>query len=130
MDVFIDANIFLEIALQDAKKEACKQLLTQLPSNSCSTSDFILYTCLLQLEKRTHRSQHLKNFLQFIQILSYQILRPSQTEMRRAIEYMTLYQLDFDDALVVSCMHHNGIKTLLSLDKDFDRVKGIKRIEP
>jgi len=38
--------------------------------------------------------------------------------------------LDFDDALVISCMKANNIRDLISFDRHFDKVKGIRRIEP
>jgi predicted nucleic acid-binding protein len=46
---------------------------------------------------------------------------------------MKSYNLDFDDAVVVSIMASNKISRLVSFDKDFDRVKDealVNRIEP
>ena len=49
--------------------------------------------------------------------------------MALATVYLNRYGLDFDDALVVACMSKNGLKSLISLDKDFDKVSAIKRIK-
>lgn len=50
--------------------------------------------------------------------------------MYDATEAMEKNELDFDDSLVVSCMKNNGIKKIVSLDKHFDKVKGVERIRP
>ena len=51
--IFIDANIFLEIFLKDEKSESCKSFLRSLESQGMPaiTSDFIVYTCLIQTER-------------------------------------------------------------------------------
>jgi predicted nucleic acid-binding protein len=38
--------------------------------------------------------------------------------------------LDFVDALVVAHMRHGHISTVVSFDRDFDRVPGIQRRDP
>lgn len=43
---------------------------------------------------------------------------------------MRKYNIDFDDALVVSSMAEAKIKKLISFDKDFDKIKEIERLEP
>ena len=43
---------------------------------------------------------------------------------------MSKHGLDFDDGLGVACMKKYGINELLSFDRDFDKVRDIKRIEP
>lgn len=48
----------------------------------------------------------------------------------KSIDIMGKYNLDFDDALVVSSMIANKIKKLVSFDKHFDVVREIERIEP
>ena len=130
--IFIDANIFLEVALENNKKEACKNYLEQLLRQEIPlyTTDFILYTCLLQLERQTKDPERMKNFLQFIHHLPIEILHPDLAENYFAIECKAKHKLTFDDALILSTMTHRGIPTLLSLDKDFDRIKTIQRIEP
>ena len=45
-----------------------------------------------------------------------------------AIEDMKKYNLDFVDALTLQTMKKYGVKEIYTKDKDFDRVKGVKRI--
>ncbi len=50
---------------------------------------------------------------------------------RRALDlYVTHPRLDFEDAVAIAHMERLGITTLLSYDRDFDRVPGITRQEP
>ena len=57
------------------------------------------------------------------------IVRPSFDELNYAIEISKIEKLDFDDSLVVACMRNYGIKGLASLDRHFDKVKGIEKVK-
>ncbi len=131
--VFIDANIFLELALENEKSSDCQQFFYNLNNSSTMgiTTDFIIYTSLLQIYRKLHSQDRMKRFLTILDNMPrLEIIRPTLYEMALAIDYMARYKLDFDDALVVSCATYNKIQTIVSFDKDFDKVKEIKRIEP
>jgi len=131
--VFIDANIFLEIILKDKKNEECKKFLKRIIDGEILgiTSDFIVFTCLLQIQHKTKDLNKMKDFIIFINsIFGLKIMRSSLSNLIKTINFMQEYKLDFDDALVISCMRSNNINNLISLDKDFDKVRFIKREEP
>jgi len=131
--VFIDANIFLEVILKDEKNESCKNYLNKIKNNEVMaiTSDFIIYTCLLQIERNIKDNEKLKKFILGINSLNgLEIIRPYLTDIHNAIEIANKESLDFDDSLVVSCMKSANINKLVSFDKHFDKVKTINRIEP
>ena len=131
--VFIDANIFLEVILKDEKNESCKNYLNKIKNNEIMaiTSDFIIYTCLLQIERNIKDNEKLKKFILGINSLNgLEIIRPYLTDIHNAIKIANKESLDFDDSLVVSCMKSANINKLVSFDKHFDKVKTIKRIEP
>lgn len=130
--VFVDANIFLEIFLKNNKIEDCKKFLekSRLGDISTFTSDFIVYTCLIQIQYKTKEINNMNDFVIFINTLNLNILRLNIANIPRTVELMNKYKLDFDDALVVSFMKDNNIKTLISFDRDFDKVNIIKREEP
>jgi len=48
----------------------------------------------------------------------------------QAISFMRIYQLDFDDSVVLSYMKSLKIKKIVSFDKHFDTISQISRIEP
>lgn len=131
--VFVDTNIFLEVALEDAKNDQCELFLRRLARQEISaiTSDFVLYSCLIQIERRYKNPKVIRDFfLSINELKGLTIVRPSFKEMYGAVAVAEKYKLDFDDSFVVACMILNGVTTLISLDKDFDRVKEIIRKEP
>lgn len=130
---FVDANIFLEIALGDERKEECKEMLSKIEKNllNATTSDFILYTCLLQIENRLKSVEKMQNFLTFLDNMEgMRIHSPNYETIYSAFEIMNKHKMDFDDALVVATMKTTGIKKLVSFDRHFDKIKGIQRAEP
>ena len=66
--VFVDANIFLEIALQDKRNEECKKFIKQIIDNKLKayTSDFIIYICLIQLQFKS--KENLKKMKEFLML--------------------------------------------------------------
>ena len=94
------------------------------------TSDFIIYTCVIQIKNKLKSTSAIKNALIFFSnFQGLKIVRPSLNDVYNAVELMESSRLDFDDSLVVSAMKSNNVKELASLDRDFDRIKGIERIK-
>ena len=130
-EVFIDANIFLEVFFDDSKAEECEKFLKYLETSGARafTSDFLVYACIVSIENRFKDYKKLENALIFFRTYPLKILIPSFDELQYAIEISKVEKLDFDDSLVIACMKSYGIEQLASLDKHFDKVKSIKRIE-
>ncbi len=131
--VFVDANIILEYWLDNKNANNCETFLRLIQSGELRVliTDFILYTCLLQIQWQLRSLQMMQNLLFYLSISSgATLLRPTIVDINDATKYMHRYNLDFDDGLVVAVMINNDIKTLYSYDKDFDRVKIINRREP
>ena len=128
-EIFVDANIFLEIFLKDVKSEYCKNLFRISQNVQLLTSDFIVYSCFINIQNNLKNNSEIgKAILFFNNIPNLKILRPSFDEFYSAVGIMETEKLDFDDSLVVACMRNYGIKELASLDKHFDKVKEIKRM--
>ena len=119
--------------LDDEKAIDCKMFFDKLKNGEveASTSDFIIYTCLLQIQYKFKSLKYLKNFILFInEMKGLRIFRPSLNDIYKSINISEKYKLDFDDSLVVSLMINNNIKELISFDKHFDKVNLIKRETP
>ena len=130
-ETFIDANIFLEIFLKDAKSEECKAFLKSLQEQNkqALTTDFIMYSCILQVQNKLKDADSIRNVAIFFNSYpNLKVVMPTINDIFDAIEIIEKEKLDFDDSLVVACMKNNSIAELASLDKHFDKVKGIKRI--
>ena len=130
--IFIDANIFLEILLDDQKAQQCVDFLQLLGDEGSTmiTTDFVVYACFIQVERNIKGSKPIMDAILFFDsFINLKILRPVVDDLNLAAEMMDTYKLDFDDGLVIACMKNNDVKKLVSLDKHFDKVKGIQRIK-
>lgn len=129
---FLDANILLEVALNQDRAEECAAFLQQLESGipTCYLTDFLLYSMLLTI-LRYESSAVARKFLAVVS--SYErllIYRPTLQDLDATLVNMTRLKLDFDDAFVVTVMHQTGITTLVSIDHHFDSIPGLHRVEP
>lgn len=131
MTYFVDSNIFLEVELKDEKREECQNFLTRVAQGTedCMISDFILYSVLIELVEKSTLDMA-NNFLKFFEQANIEVFVPNMRTLSEALNIVKKYNLDFDDALVVSSMLENKINKLISFDRHFDRVKEIKRFEP
>ena len=61
-EIFIDANVFLEIFLDDEKADDCIDFLNLLTpaGNYGVTTDFILYACIIHIERKFSSSKNIK----------------------------------------------------------------------
>ena len=131
--MFIDANIFLELALEDKRSGECEKFFIAIREKNLPsfTSDFVFYTCLIQIEGKRKSAKNMEDFAVFVDnIQSLDVVSPSGQTIYDAFGIMKIHNLDFDDALVVAMMNQLGIKELVSFDRHFDKVKEIKRLEP
>ena len=130
-EVFIDANIFLEIFLDGEKADACEQFIKSLGDSNTRaiTTDFIIYSCFIIIYRNLKSPSQTRSAITFFANYSNLfILKPSFDDLFTATEIIDSAKLDFDDSLVIACMKSNGIKRLASLDKHFDKIKEIVRV--
>jgi uncharacterized protein len=129
----IDANIFLEVELEQQKADACKHFLRKVAEGTTEAilTDFALDSILIVMERNGKSASTLQRFL--ASILAFKgihIYSLTMVDKLLATKHMIDFSLDFDDSLAVQAMHANTIKEIVSLDSDFDNVKGISRMEP
>jgi len=125
MFFLFDTNVFLEILLNQDKKEICKELLIDNIGN-IYISDFSLHSIGVILLKQ----KKLKIFDQFLRdILPHSTILSLPKEKYAEISSVaTKYRLDFDDAYqsLIAKEFEIGIKTM---DKDFTRISKILPVE-
>ena len=61
--MFIDANIFLEVMLENKNSKECEDFLNEVKISKVRaiTSDFIIYTSLIQLQNKKKSTEIMKN---------------------------------------------------------------------
>ncbi len=129
---FVDANIFLELMLDDDKAEECENFFKKIKNKEIEavTSDFILYTCIVKIEQKLKSVSKIEQFLFYINQMNLHIIRPLLGDMINSLKISEKYKLDFDDSFIISLMINNNIKELVSFDKHFDKVNLIRREVP
>ncbi|MGH3090636.1 MAG: PIN domain-containing protein [Rubrobacteraceae bacterium] len=58
------------------------------------------------------------------------VVLPGKHRFRKVFAYYVDYNLPFADAYHAALMDHLKLDEIVSFDKDFDRIPGIKRMEP
>jgi predicted nucleic acid-binding protein len=129
---FLDANILLEVMLNQKQADECANFLQKLEKGPpiCYLTDFLLYSMLLTI-LRYESPGIAKKFLSIIS--SYErilIYRPTLLDLDTTLSTMPLLNLDFDDAMVVTIMQQTGLDTVVSFDHHFDSIAQINRMEP
>ncbi|NHI94349.1 MAG: PIN domain-containing protein [Candidatus Lokiarchaeota archaeon] len=130
---FIDANILLEVMLDQQNSVECIECLKNLEKGKFYgyINDFLLYSICLTIIYKTDDLDLVKKFLKIIKSFNNLVIYyPSISDLTQAISFMNTYKLDFDDSLVLSCMKSLKIKNIISFDKHFDNISQINRIEP
>jgi uncharacterized protein len=125
MAFLFDSNIFLEILLDQEKKEVCKKLLND-NIGRIFLSDFSLHSIgvvLLKQKKLKVFDQFLKDILPHSTILSL-----PKEKYSEITSVASKYKLDFDDTYqsLIAIEFELIIKTM---DKDFSRISRVIPVE-
>ena len=134
---FVDTNIFIRFLVADDEKkgEACFRLFqrVQRGEESVTTTEAIIAEVVYVLSSAAlYGLSHEEVAARLTPILSLRSLRlrHKRTYLRALDLYATHRFLDFEDALTAAHMERERISEIITYDKDFDRLPGIKRSEP
>ena len=135
---FLDTNVVLRYLTRDdeTKAKACFELLrrVQRGEEELTTCEAIVaeVVYVLSSPRLPYRLGHAQIRARLLPILTLRGVRlPHKRVCLRALDlYASSAFLDFEDALAVAHMEQRGTAEIVSYDRDFDRVSGIRRIEP
>ena len=135
---FLDANVILRYLTRDdeAKAKNCYELFrrVQRGEEELTTCEAIVaeVVYVLSSPRLPYRLNHGEIRARLLPILTLRGLRlPQRRLCLRALDvYATSPSLDFEDALAVAHMERHEITEIVSYDRDFDRVAGLRRTEP
>lgn len=122
----IDANVWLERLLDQARSEEVRQFLERTPSERLFVSDFAFHSIGVVLAK-LNRTEALLRFTRdaFVDgAVGLIHLEPEDTE--RLAQIIERFHLDFDDAYQYAVAEKHNL-TIVSLDSDFDRTERGRR---
>ncbi len=133
---FIDANIFLRFITKDDEAKARKifelfELADKGKVDLVALEVVIAEVIYILSSKKLYSLSAKKIKLILTPIIEMRGLKMTRkTTILLALEYMVTQKIDFEDALIVASMVKQKIKEVYSYDRDFDKFKRIKRVEP
>jgi predicted nucleic acid-binding protein len=131
---FIDANVFLRHLTQDHPTHSPRATayLERIERGALQahTSLMIVFEVVFTLERfyRKGKSDIRGHLLPLLELPG--ILLPGKRQLRRVFDLYVSTNLSFVDAYSAIEAHRLGAIRLVSFDTGFDRVPGIRRIEP
>lgn len=129
----IDANIFLELLLDQKRAEECEAFLELLQNGSVhgAITDFTIDSVVVVMESEGKRPADISLFLSsLLGYVSLEVYFLSLYDRIEATQHMQKFKLDFDDSTAYQAMKNLNVKQVVSFDRDFDKISGIERIEP
>lgn len=130
---FVDANVFLELQLDQQRADQCDLFLRKIQRGliKAVTTDFHVDTIIIIMEKYGKSSTDLRLFVS--SLIGFEGLRiyfSSLTDRLKAFTHMEKLKLDYDDALAYQAMTKLNIPNVVSYDRHFDSIPNITRQEP
>ena len=129
----IDANIFLEVELKHKRLRDWRAYLEKVRDGvpTAVTTNFIVDTISILMDHAGCDPRQIRRFhLSLLKYSGLALYDLTITDRVTATEQMETFNLDFDDAVAYAAMKATGTKEIVSMDRHFDRIPGIKRIEP
>jgi len=128
---FVDSNVFIYVLVKSPKDdyETAKRILQRIEEGEAAiTNTAVVQEIVDWLEYNNKRREVEKLLTAINSYITMKKAEVSWNEMMEAISDMKKYDLDFVDALTLQTMKKNNVKEIYTNDKDFNRVKGIRRI--
>jgi predicted nucleic acid-binding protein len=129
----VDANIFLELQLDQQKADVCGKVLRKFSVGGLKglLVDFAIDTIVIVMENYGKGVNEIRTFLS--SLMGYKGLSihfSSLIDRIIATNHMRNHGLGFDDALTLHAMKENGINKIISYDRDYEKVPFVKRVQP
>ena len=123
-NLLVDTNIFLEILLDQKKKDQCKIFLTD-NIDQLFISDFSLHSIGVILF-RNKKGNIFEKFINDI-FSKISIITLSKEKYKEVAKISKKYNLDFDDSYQ-TCIAIDRELKIITMDKDFRKVEKISEI--
>ena len=128
---FVDANVFIYILVKSPREayETSRQILQRIESGEETITNTAVIQEVVDWLEYNNRKREVKSFITAINsYLTMNKINTAWDDMLAALDDMEKHDIDFVDALTLQTMKKNNTKEIYSNDKDFDRIKWIKRI--
>jgi predicted nucleic acid-binding protein len=131
---FLDTNILLRHFLQDLPDQSprASALIGRIERGEVEVhiSDIVVFECVFLLERRYKQPKTMVRelVLGFLELPS--VLLPGKRRFRRVFGLYVGRNISFADAYHAVLMGQLKVHEVVSFDRDFDKVPGLKRVQP
>jgi predicted nucleic acid-binding protein len=132
MQVFLDTNFLYAAGASHPLREPCVKVLRRVADGTldATINSEVVQEILYVLTRRGRRNDALK-LAGHLTSLFPELLAVTRDDVVEACELLRQYPgLSVRDAVHAGTMLRNGLKTIVSVDPDFDQVSEIRRIAP
>lgn len=132
--IFLDSNIFLRHLLQDIpdQSSAASELIAKVETGEIQAHTFItaITEVVFTLERtyRVRKPDVADNIRALLQLPGLRL--PLKRDINRACDLYVDRNVSFADALHAVQLERLGIDAVASYDRDFDRIPGVRRVDP
>ncbi|HKP98548.1 MAG TPA: type II toxin-antitoxin system VapC family toxin [Fibrobacteria bacterium] len=131
--LFLDANIFLyAMGIEHPEKAPCRKVLDMVAQGRIEavTSSEVMQEVLYVRLRRGTRSEAL-SAVRNLQEMVDAILPVTGENVLDACELLSRYpSLDARDAVHAAVAKGHGISSIVTVDRDFESIKGLRRLSP
>ena len=128
---FVDSNAFIYVLVRSPKNnyEIAKRILQRIEEGEEAVTKTAVIQEIVDWLEYNNRGREVEKLLTAINsYITMKKVDVSWNDMMEAIDDMREYDLDLVDALTLQTMKRNKVKEIYTNDRDFDRVKWIRRI--
>jgi predicted nucleic acid-binding protein len=128
---FVDANVFIYVLVKSPQKdyETSKRILKRIENGEETATSLAIIQEVVDWLEYNNQKKEVRTFLTAINsYLTMNKLTITWSDLLTALDNTDEPKIDFVDALTLQTMQNNKINEIYSNDKDFDRVKWVKRI--
>jgi predicted nucleic acid-binding protein len=128
---FVDANVFIYVLVKSPQKdyETSKRILKRIENGEETATSLAIIQEVVDWLEYNNRKKEVRTFLTAINsYLTLNKLNNTWSDLLTALDNTYEHKIDFVDALTLQTMKKTKINEIYSNDKDFDRVKWVKRI--
>lgn len=129
--IYIDSNIFFYAKIMDRKYgKACAKVIEDIANGEIKACISPLVAIEVANALRKYGMEDIKDTIDAILSLNITIHPLDEFIVRIAAEIFDEFGISPYDCIHVATMNADGIKEIISADKEFDEIKNIKRIDP
>jgi predicted nucleic acid-binding protein len=135
---FVDASVFLHAYLRPAKKlppeisalkAKARAIVRRISEGEQAATSLVHISEIANiLEARASLNVSLDILSGFFTLPNLVILEPSTESYQSALEESRAHGVGVNDALAIILMREEGISEIYSFDRDYDKLKNVKRV--